>query len=220
MLVIPGNRRSIRFHSSAYSLLEVTYDVAMGWIWTVMVSAAALSGLVTGQGEAVGAAALDGAAAGIRLAVSLAGALCLWSGLMEVMRRSGITGALASALRPLLKRLFPKAAQDPEAAGCISANVTANLLGLGNAATPAGIAAVRRMRALSGAAEADDELCRLVVLNTASIQLLPTTVAAARAAAGCRSPFDILPAVWVTSLCSVAAGLLAARLLSRLWWCR
>ena len=96
------------------------------------------------------------------------------------------------------------------------ANVSANLLGLGNAATPLGIRAARRMaRGQDGVA--DDELCRLVVLNTASLQLLPTTVAGVRAACGCRTPFDILPAVWLSSAISVTAGLLTARLLSRVW---
>ena len=98
----------------------------------------------------------------------------------------------------------------------MTANVSANLLGLGNAATPMGIRAACRMaRGTEGVAS--DELCRLVVLNTASIQLLPTTVAGVRAACGCRTPFDILPAVWLSSAISVTAGLLTARLLSRVW---
>ena len=99
--------------------------------------------------------------------------------------------------------------------GYLTANVAANLLGLGNAATPMGIAAVRRMQQHSGSARATDEMCRLIVLNTASIQLLPTTVAAVRAANGAAAPFDILPAVWLTSVCSVTAGLLAAFLFGR-----
>lgn len=113
-------------------------------------------------------------------------------------------------------RLLPRASRDPETLAAVSANVSANLLGLGNAATPLGIRAARRMaRGQNGVA--DDELCRLVVLNTASLQLLPTTVAGVRAACGCRTPFDILPAVWLSSAISVTAGLLTARLLSRVW---
>ena len=95
----------------------------------------------------------------------------------------------------------------------LSANVSANLLGLGNAATPMGIRAAQEMARLAPPGEASNELCRLVVLNTASIQLLPTTVAALRAGLGADSPFEILPAVWVSSVCSVAVGLLAAALL-------
>ena len=95
-------------------------------------------------------------------------------------------------------------------------NVCANLLGLGNAATPMGIQAAKRL-ALGKNGVASDELCRLVVLNTASIQLIPANVAAVRASLGCATPFDILPAVWVTSLCSAGLGIAAAWLLGRAW---
>ena len=108
------------------------------------------------------------------------------------------------------------AGRDSETLAAVSANVSANLLGLGNAATPLGIRAATRMAEGCGGV-ASDELCRLVVLNTASIQLLPTTVAAVRSAHGCAAPFDILPAVWLSSALSVAAGLLAARGLQAVW---
>ena len=132
---------------------------------------------------------------------------------MEVMNVCGLSERLASAFRPLLRRLLPEASRDAETLAAVSANVSANLLGLGNAATPLGIRAARRMACGCGGV-ASNELCLLVVLNTASIQLLPATVASVRSAAGCRTPFDILPAVWLASILSVSAGLLAARLLS------
>ena len=122
---------------------------------------------------------------------------------------------LSRLLSPILSRLFPKAWHDRETRAALSANVSANLLGLGSAATPMGIRAAVRMA--EGRAEASDELCRLVVLNTASVQLIPATVAGIRAGLGSAAPLDILPAVWVTSFCSVAAGLLAAKVLSR-WY--
>ena len=134
---------------------------------------------------------------------------------MEVMERCGMASALSKALRPLLGRLFPCASGDSQTMAALSQNVSANLLGLGNAATPLGIRAARRMAAGCGGV-ASDELCTLVVLNSASIQLLPTTIASVRAAAGSAAPFHILPAVWVSSVLSVAAGLTAAALLSRL----
>ena len=118
---------------------------------------------------------------------------------------------LASLFRPLLKRLLPNASRDSETLAAISANLSADLLGLGNAATPLGIRAACRMsRGCKGTAS--DELCLLVVLNTASIQLLPTTLAGVRASLGAADPFDILPTVWLTSLLSVLAGLFAAKL--------
>ena len=129
------------------------------------------------------------------------------------MKVCGLSDRLARAFRPILRRLLPQASRDGETLAAVSANVSANLLGLGNAATPLGIRAARRMaRGCEGVAS--DELCLLVVLNTASIQLLPATIASVRAAAGCRTPFDILPAVWLSSALSVAAGLTMARLLA------
>ena len=189
--------------------------MAMSLIWTGMVLLSLLFALTGGCAGAVSAAALEGAAAGVRLSLSLAGTLCLWSGLAKVMEQAGADRLLARLLSPLLRRLFPEAGRDSHTMGRICANVSANLLGLGNAATPLGIEAVRRMKGPGDTAS--DEMCRLVVMNTASIQLLPTTVAALRASAGAASPFDILPAVWVTSLLSVSAGLTAALLLQRVW---
>ena len=186
----------------------------MAWVWTGMVVLSLLFGLLTGRLDAVAKAALEGANAAIELSLSMAGILCLWSGVMEIMNVCGLSSALARAFRPLLRRLLPQASRDEETLAAISANVSANLLGLGNAATPLGIRAARRM-ALGCDGAASDELCLLVVLNTASIQLLPATIASVRAAAGCRTPFDILPAVWLASVLSVTVGLLTARLLSR-----
>jgi len=180
-----------------------------------MIFMALVFGLLSGTLSAVSAAALDGARASVELTLAMCGMLCLWSGVMETMRRSGISEALSRLLRPLLGRLFPSALRDTETMDALTSNVSANLLGLGNAATPAGIRAAKGLRRLSGQDTASDELCRLVVLNTASIQLLPTTVAALRASLGADAPFDILPAVWLSSLVSVAAGLLAARAFER-----
>ena len=133
---------------------------------------------------------------------------------MEVMQQAGISEKLSKLMRPVLRRLFPSSANDPEITETISGNVSANLLGLGNAATPLGMKACELMGRNSGGVATDD-MCMLVVLNTASIQLLPTTIAALRSSAGCESPFDILPAVWVTSVVALAAGLGSAFLLRR-----
>ena len=188
--------------------------MAMAWVWTGMVLLSLIFGLATGNLDAVANAALEGAGTAVELSISMAGILCLWSGVMEIMNVCGLSAKLARAFRPLLRRLLPGAARDEETLAAVSANVSANLLGLGNAATPLGIRAARRMARGCGGV-ASDELCRLVVLNTASIQLIPATIASLRAAAGCETPFDILPAVWFSSVLSVAAGLLAAWLFSR-----
>ena len=133
------------------------------------------------------------------------------------MDKAGITGLLAKLLRPILQRIFPGTKTDPALSRDLSANICANILGLGNAATPMGIRAAKRMVDPKRPGVATNQLCRLIVLNTASIQLIPANVAAIRLAAGCTRPYDILPAVWVTSLCSAGVGLLSAFLLGRLW---
>jgi spore maturation protein A len=158
----------------------------------------------------------DLAGAAVELCLGMLGGMCLWMGVMELMQRSGLAAGLARLFRPLLQRLLPRAARDVETLGALSANVSANLLGLGNAATPLGIRAAQRMARGCGGV-ADDELCRLVVLNTASIQLIPTTVAAIRASLGCQHPFDILPAVWITSFLSAGLGLAGAVLLGKVY---
>lgn len=190
--------------------------MAMPYFLTGLFFLSLLFGCATGQLSAVSAAALTGAQSAVELCLSMAGAICLWSGVMTLMDRCGLSGKLAGLLRPLLRRILPNASRDRETSAALSANVSANLLGLGNAATPLGIRAATRMAQGCGGV-ASDELCRLVVLNTASIQLLPTTVAAVRSAHGCAAPFDILPAVWLSSVLSVSAGLLAARVLQAIW---
>lgn len=189
--------------------------MVMSWIFTVLVGAALIAALILGNGSALAAAVPQGAQAGVTLAISMAGSVCLWSGVGRLMEKAGFTGALARLLRPVLFRLFPSAKEDPPLRNALSTNICANILGLGNAATPMGIQAARLLDDGSGIAR--DQLCRLVVLNTASIQLIPANVAAIRAALGCQTPFDILPAVWLTGGSSVAVGLTAAYLLGRIW---
>ena len=191
--------------------------MSMSFVITGLFVLSLLFGFGRGTMGEVSAAALSGAASAVELCLSMAGTLCLWSGVMTVLERSSLGFHLGRALRVVLRRLFPKGGHDAETLTALSGNVSANLLGLGNAATPMGIRAATRMAADCNGV-ASNELCRLVVLNTASVQLLPTTVAALRSAAGSQTPLDILPAVWLSSLISVAAGLGAAKLLER--WTR
>ena len=190
--------------------------MTMSVIWTGMVVISILCAIATGQESQVAAAAVEGTRAAVELGLSIAGMLCLWTGVMEVMRRSGLAEGLSRLLRPVLRRLFPSVSREKDIVDSISANVSANLLGLGSAATPLGLEAARRMSRKSPGV-ASDALCMLVVCNTASIQLIPTTVATVRSAAGCATPFDILPAVWLASALSVGVGIAACKLCARFW---
>ena len=189
--------------------------MVMSWIYTLIIAIAVFCSIISNSGKAVSAAVLQGAQAGVELAITMAGSICLWSGVGKLMEAGGMTALLSRLLWPLLGLLFPSTKQDDLLARSLSANICANVLGLGNAATPMGIDAAKRMVRRPGVAT--DEMCRLIVLNTASIQLIPGNVAAVRASLGAAAPFDILPAVWITSVCSAGLGLTAAWLLGKLW---
>ncbi len=182
-------------------------------VWVCFLVVALVSGTAMGRLGDVTAAVSTGAAEAVSLAVGIAGLMCFWSGIMELIKASGLASKLARMLAPVLRPLFGRAAEDKEAMELVSANVTANLLGLSNAATPLGLRAVNRLYTLEGQRGAPDTVLTLITLNTASIQLIPSTVAAIRAACGSPEPFDIMPAVWGASAASVAVVLLSGRLL-------
>lgn len=201
----------IRFIGILYT--KGVVKMVMSWVWTFFVLLSVLCAWLNGSGAALSKAIPEGAQAGITLAISLAGSLCLWTGVGALLEKAGITAMLSKLLRPVLNRLFPSSKQNTSLENALSANICANILGLGNAATPQGIAAAKLLRKDD---TATDELCRLVVLNTASIQLIPTNVAAVRSALGAKEPFSILGAVWVSSICSAGLGLILAWFLAKM----
>ncbi len=181
----------------------------MKWVFTLLIVAGVIFGGVTGNIEAVSNAALAGGQDAVNLCLKLTAALCLWSGMLKIAEAAGITEGIAKILSPLLRRIFPSIRKEEPAFSYIAMNVTANLLGLGNAATPFGLKAAAELQSRP------KELCYFVVLNTASVQLLPTTVASLRALQGSGRPLDILPAVWVSSGCALVSALTMAWLLYR-----
>ncbi len=188
----------------------------MSYIWTGMLGFSVIAAILLGRGSSLAAAISQGAQAGITLAISIGGSLCLWTGVGALMEKAGMVRMLSRVMKPVLHRIFPTSKQNQKLSASLSANICANLLGLGNAATPMGIQAAKQL-AYNTRGVASDELCKLVVMNTASIQLIPATVAAVRVSNGCTTPFDILLPVWITSVCSVGAGLLAAAGFRKVW---
>ena len=201
------------FHILCFEVM----GMVMSWIWTGILTLSLVCAVILDNGSALAAAVPQGAQSGITLAISIAGYICLWTGVGALMEKTGLTRYLSRLLSPVLSRIFPSFRSDSILAGHLSANVCANILGLGNAATPMGIQAAQRLALRTKDGTASDELCRLIVLNTASIQLIPANVAAVRTQLGCATPFDILPCVWLTSLLSAGAGLLAAWCMGKLW---
>ena len=173
---------------------------------------------LTGRMPQLSEAAMGQAGEAVTLVLSLTGMLCLWSGLMKIAQESGLTELLSRLLSPVTKRLFKGLRPNGEAVNAITMNLIANFLGLGNAATPLGIRAMCEMAKEQRAdGAATNDMAMFVVVNTASIQLIPATTAMLRMQAGSAAPLDILHATWIASVGSVAAGIVMAGLLASLW---
>ena len=170
--------------------------------------------LVFGKTSELSSAAILGATQAFELVLKLAGGLCFWSGIMKVAQKAGICDAIAKLLRPILKLIFPKLPEKSTACKLISMNISANLLGLGNAATPFGIAAMKELSHLNlNKSVASDEMVCFAVINSSSIQLLPTTLCLLRASYGAKNPLDVLPCIICASVLSLSVGLILAKIL-------
>lgn len=184
-------------------------------IWVFMILASILYAACTGRLPQLSNAVMDGAQSAVELSLSLLGSMCLWLGFLRIAEESGGSALLARVLSPLIDRLFPEYQHEREIKGKICLNLSANLLGLGNAATPLGLAAMKAMQQINPTDRPTNGMVLFVVMNTASLQLLPINAAALRAAAGSSAPFAFLPQVWVTSLGSLVVCVCAAKLLGR-----
>lgn len=172
-----------------------------------MILLSVLAGALLGQGGALGQAVLDSIGVTVELTLTLAGMMAFWNGMMSVLREAGMIRRLSRLARPLLRLFFPDAAASGVGAEEICANVTANLLGLGNAATPTGLTAMRRLQALCpDPSEASGDMITLAVLNTSPFSLLPGAVIALLNGAGASDPFRAVAGVWI---CSGASALFA-----------
>ena len=189
----------------------------MGAIWTLLVGAAVVAAAVNGRMAELSAAVLESAGKAVTLALGLAGVMALWLGLMKVAEEAGLISSLARLARPLVSRLFPDVPPDHPAVGAMLLNVSANLLGAGNAATPFGVKAMQELETLNPhPGTATDAQALFCALNTASLQLIPVSVIALRTAAGSRAPGEIIGATILASACGATAAVVAAKLLGRL----
>lgn len=189
-------------------------------ILIILPSAAIICGLITGRLPEVSAAVLDGAGAAVTLAISLCGIMGLWSGLMRVAEECGAVKIMSAILSPVVRFLFRGLEKGGRAVQLISMNLSANILGLGNATTPLGIQAMEAIQQeeQSSDGSASDNMIMLTVLNTASLQLIPATAAALRAARGAERPMEILPCVWIVSAYSLTIAIVSAKLMA--WFAR
>ena len=184
----------------------------MSVIWVLLLVASVAAAAATGRGAALPGAIAESASGAVTLSLGLVGILALWMGLMKVAEAAGVVRAVGRLARPVLRRLFPTVPDDSPAMGAMVMNISANMLGLGNAATPFGIRAMEELERVNPhPGTATDAQALFCALNTASIQLIPATVIALRASAGARQPADVIGATLLASACATVAAVLAAR---------
>jgi spore maturation protein A len=190
----------------------------MSVIWVLLLVASVAVAAATGRMAALPGAIAESAGRAVTLSLGLVGILALWMGLMRIAEEAGIVRALGRLARPVLRRLFPSVPPESPAMGAMTMNIAANMLGLGNAATPFGIKAMEELERVNPSpGTATDAQALFCALNTASIQLIPASVIALRAAAGARQPADILGATLVASACATVAAIASASALRRLF---
>ncbi len=187
----------------------------MNWIWSGMILVSIITSVFTGRVSETVNAVFEGAATSVSTLISFAGAMCFWTGIMRIAEGSGVSDTICRIIAPLVKWLFPGCGDS--ARRHISMNMTANMLGMGNAATPMGMLAAQELDMENPRPETPSyEMCMLVVINTTSFQLIPTTIIALRAAAGSADPVSIIVPVWFASAAALAAGVLSVKMMYRL----
>ncbi|NTV52481.1 MAG: nucleoside recognition protein [Candidatus Firestonebacteria bacterium] len=189
----------------------------MNFVWLLLLALAVVAAIFKGTMGAVSDAAFSSANTAVQLALGLVGGMTLFLGLMRVAQDAGLVQVLARALRPVLKWLFPGVPKEHPALGSIALNMGANMLGLGDAATPMGLKAMQDLQELNPDKDtATDAMCMFMALHSSSIQLIPVIVISLRAAAGSKNPAEIIIPTLLGTLCAAVVAVLASKLFSRL----
>src|SRR5438132_14370825 len=188
----------------------------MNIVFVLLFVAAAIAGAVKGDVKAVGQGAFEGATQGVTLAIGLIGVMALWLGMMKIAEKAGLIEKLARAVRPVFRPLFPGVPDGHPAISAMLLNIAANMLGLGNAATPFGIKAMEELEKLNpNKGTATNAQALFVAINTASLQLVPTTVIAMRTSAHSTDPAGILLPTLLATACALTVAIVSAKLLER-----
>lgn len=182
----------------------------MNYVWAILILVAIIFAIATGKGSEIGSALLSSGETSVNLLLTLAGTISLWSGVMAIAESSGITKGLSTLFRPVLKLLFKDYKDDNRVMNAVSTNITANLIGLGNAATPAGLKAIASM--YNGENKINNSMATFIVMNTSSIQIVPTTIVALRLAKGSNAPMEIAPCIWISSICALLVGIASTKI--------
>ena len=185
----------------------------LNYIWFFLIIIGFIVSFFTGKADVVSNSIMISAKEAIELCIGIAGAMCFWSGIMRIAQKAGITDAIGRFAQPLIKKLFPDIKDNKDASGAVIMNLTANFLGMGNAATPLGLKAMKELDDLNGNKKrASNAMCMFIVLNTSMIQLLPSTLLSLRSAYGSVNPQEIMGPIWITSFATTTAGIIFAKI--------
>lgn len=188
----------------------------INYIWLALIVIGVLTAVFQGNVQVVTDAAIESANSAVELSIGLVGVMTLWLGLMRLAEKAGIVNLISKLLKPILKRLFPEVPENHPAMGSMVMNMAANLLGLGNAATPLGIKAMKELQELNeDKTTATNSMCMFLAINTSSVTLIASTVIAYRAAAGSSNPAEIIGPTIIASVFGTIVAIVAAKLLEK-----
>lgn len=186
-------------------------------IWPFFIIISYLFAIITGNTEKVNNAVFSYTETAVKLTITLLGTMCLWNGLMEIAANTKLINTINKILNPIINFLFPDSINDKKIHEEISMNITANMLGLGNAATPLGLKAMKSMQEKNENKDRlTDDMATFIILNTASIQIIPTTVISIRMSLGSAQPTKIIFAVWFSTICAAIVGIAVTKLCIKL----
>ena len=188
----------------------------IAYIWVALITAGTVCGIALGNGQAVSDAVMNSAGTSAALCLGMLGTYMLWMGIMNIAKDSGLIEKFSRAMQKPLGAIFKGVKKGSAAMGYIAMNIAANMLGMGNAATPFGLKAMQELQSQNKEKHLpSDDMCTFLILNTASVQLIPLSVIAVRAAAGSKDPSEIVVAAFLATLITAIAGLIGARIFSR-----
>ena len=188
----------------------------MNYLFPILILVSVICSIFTGRVAETTSAAFSGAENAVKAIVAMSGIFCFWTGILKISEKSGLSRMISKIIKPVLRLVFPNLDPNGAAFSAITMNVLANLMGMGNAATPAGIEAMSRLDELNGGSKTPSrEMCFFVILNTASIQLIPTTLMALRGSAGSKNPAAVMMPIWITSTVALLVAMLFMKITDR-----
>lgn len=182
-------------------------------LWPIFIIVSYAYAMINGNMESVNNAIFESTESAVSLTITLFGTMCLWNGLMEIASNTNLINRLTRLLQPMVNFLFKATKKDKKIREEISMNIVANMLGLGNAATPLGLKAMKTMQEKNSEKKRlTDDMATFIILNTASIQIIPTTVIAIRLSLGSLEPTKIIFAVWFSTICAAIVGIVVTKI--------